>query len=59
MWNDPTIRIDWKTIAPDVKPLLSKKDGKHPAYDAVKNYFDIRKKLYSLEKIAEQYNSLY
>ena len=41
MWNDPTIRIDWETIAPDVNPLLSEKNGRYPAFDADKNYFDI------------------
>ncbi len=33
MWNDPAIGIDWKSFAPDVKPLLSEKDGKHSAFD--------------------------
>ncbi len=41
MWNDPLIGIDWKSIAPEVNPLLSEKDGKHPAFDPNKNYFDI------------------
>lgn len=41
MWNDPAIGIDWKAIAPDVNQLLSEKDGKHPAFDPMKNYFDI------------------
>lgn len=27
MWDDPTIGIDWKAVAPDVNPLLSEKDG--------------------------------
>ena len=44
MWNDLAIGIDWKSIAPDVNPLLSDKDGKHPAFDANKNYFDINGK---------------
>ena len=44
MWNDPAIAIDWKSVAPDVNPLLSYKDGKHPAFDAAKNYFDINGK---------------
>ena len=44
MWNDPAIAIDWKAVAPDVDPLLSDKDGKHPAFDAAKNYFDINGK---------------
>lgn len=41
MWNDPAIGIDWKSVAPDVNPLLSEKDGKHPAFSPAKNYFDI------------------
>ena len=41
MWNDPAIGIDWKAVAPDVNPLLSEKDGKHPAFSPAKNYFDI------------------
>lgn len=41
MWNDPEIGINWKSIAPDIEPLLSEKDGKHPAFDPNKNYFDI------------------
>lgn len=41
MWNDPAIGIDWKAIAPDVNSLLSEKDGRHPAFDPMKNYFDI------------------
>lgn len=41
MWNDSAIGIDWKALAPDVNPLLSEKDGKHPAFDVTKNYFDI------------------
>ena len=44
MWNGAAIGIDWKSIAPDVNPLLSDKDGKHPAFDANKNYFDINGK---------------
>lgn len=44
MWNDPAIGIDWKAIAPDVNPLLSEKDGKHPGFDTAKNYFDINGK---------------
>ena len=44
MWNDPAIGINWKAVAPDVNPLLSEKDGKHPAFDANKNYFDINAK---------------
>ena len=41
MWNDPAIGIDWKSVAPDVNPLLSEKDGKHPGFDKGKNYFDV------------------
>lgn len=41
MWNDPTLAIDWKAIAPDITPLLSEKDGKHPAFDKNGRYFDI------------------
>lgn len=41
MWNDPAIGIDWKAVAPNVNPLLSEKDGKHPAFEFSKNYFDI------------------
>ena len=41
MWNDPAIGIYWKSIAPDVNPLLSEKDGKHPAFDEDDDYFDL------------------
>ena len=41
MWNDGTIGIDWKSVAPEIKPLLSEKDGKHPAFDPQGKYFDI------------------
>lgn len=41
MWNDPVIAIDWKSVAPDVNPILSEKDGKHPHFNASNNYFDI------------------
>ena len=44
MWNDSVIGIDWKAVAPDVNPLLSEKDGKHPAFDPAKNYFDLNGK---------------
>ena len=44
MWNDPTIGIDWKCVAPEIEPLLSEKDGKHPAFDVNGNYFDINGK---------------
>lgn len=41
MWNDPSIGIDWKSVAPEIEPLLSEKDGKHPAFDLNGDYFDI------------------
>ena len=44
MWNDPAIGIDWKSVAPDVNPLLSVKDGKHPVFDKDKKYFDLNGK---------------
>ena len=44
MWNDPTIGIDWKSVAPEIEPLLSEKDGKHPAFYVNGNYFDINGK---------------
>lgn len=44
MWNDAEIGIDWKSIAPDVNPLLSEKDGKHPAFSKENKYFDINGK---------------
>lgn len=40
MWNDPLINVDWEKVAADVQPLLSEKDGKHPAFDKNKKYFD-------------------
>ena len=44
MWNDPALAIDWKSVAPGLNPLLSEKDGKHPAFDQNKKYFDINGK---------------
>jgi dTDP-4-dehydrorhamnose 3,5-epimerase len=41
MWDDGTIGIDWASVAPDVKPLLSDKDTKHPEFSFENNYFDI------------------
>ena len=41
MWNDPVINIDWQSHAPGLTPLLSEKDGKHPAFDLNGKYFDI------------------
>ena len=40
MWNDATIGIDWFTVVPDLSPLLSDKDTKHPAFSFENNYFD-------------------
>ena len=44
MWNDRAIGIDWKSVAPDIEPLLSEKDCKHPAFDPAGKYFDINGK---------------
>jgi len=44
MWNDPAIGIDWKSVAPEIEPLLSEKDGKHPAFDLNGKYFDLNRK---------------
>ena len=44
MWNDPVINIDWQSLAPGLTPLLSEKDGKHPAFDEDKKYFDLNGK---------------
>ena len=41
MWNDPVINIDWQSVVPGLTPLLSEKDGKHPAFDLNAKYFDI------------------
>ena len=41
MWNDQIINIDWNAVAPGLTPLLSEKDGKHPAFDLNAKYFDI------------------
>lgn len=40
MWNDTTIGIDWTSVAPGLKPLLSEKDTKHPVFTAERDYFD-------------------
>ena len=40
MWNDPGIGIDWQSIAPGLLPVLSDKDGRHPAFDRNGRYFD-------------------
>ena len=45
MWNDPAIGIAWSAVAPEgITPLLSEKDGKHPAFDLNKKYFDLNGK---------------
>ncbi len=41
MWNDPQIGIQWNKAAPDITPVLSEKDGKHPSFDKNIKYFDI------------------
>ena len=40
MWNDSVIGIDWNGVAPDITPLLSDKDTKHPHFDKNFTYFD-------------------
>ena len=44
MWNDDTVGIDWKKIGGEIEPLLSEKDGKHPAFDPNGKYFDLNGK---------------
>lgn len=44
MWNDKKIGIDWKAVAPEIEPVLSDKDGKHPLFDKNGNYFDLNAK---------------
>lgn len=44
MWNDPLLAVNWKAVAPDVNPLLSEKDTKHPAFDPNGKYFDMNGK---------------
>lgn len=44
MWNDAAIGIDWQKVLPEINPLLSEKDKKHPAFDVNKKYFDINAK---------------
>lgn len=44
MWNDKEIGIDWKSVAPEIEPVLSDKDGKHPLFDRNGNYFDLNAK---------------
>ncbi len=41
MWNDSSIGIDWNAVAPDVEPVLSEKDGRHPDFDPAGRYFDL------------------
>ncbi|MGP1586950.1 MAG: dTDP-4-dehydrorhamnose 3,5-epimerase [Treponemataceae bacterium] len=40
MWDDKTIGIDWKSVAPDIYPVLSEKDQEHPIFDSTEKYFD-------------------
>ena len=45
MWNDSSVGIDWKSVAPEISvPNLSEKDTKHPIFDMNKDYFDINGK---------------
>ncbi|OJF76366.1 MAG: dTDP-4-dehydrorhamnose 3,5-epimerase [Treponema sp. CETP13] len=44
MWNDPSINIDWNAIAPEITPLLSPKDEKHPQFNKDSLYFDTNAK---------------
>ena len=45
MWNDSSVGIDWKSVAPEISvPNLSEKDTKHPIFDVNKGYFDINGK---------------
>lgn len=44
MWNDPQIGIDWTSVAPGLKPLLSEKDMKHPQFSKDIDYFDLNGK---------------
>ena len=44
MWNDKTIGVDWKSVAPEIEPLLSEKDTRHPAFDKNGRYFDLNGK---------------
>ncbi len=39
MWNDPEVNIPWNRIAPGIKPLLSEKDAKSPAFNKNAKYF--------------------
>lgn len=44
MWNDSSIGIDWESIAPGLKPVLSEKDTKHPGFNFDTLYFDLEGK---------------
>ena len=44
MWNDPTIAIDWKGIAPEIEPLLSEKDTRQEKFCTDRLYFDLNSK---------------
>ena len=39
-WNDSGIGIDWDRFLAGAAPLLSEKDGKHPAFQPDGRYFD-------------------
>ena len=41
MWNDGAIGIDWDSYLGGGRPLLSEKDGRHPAFDRNGRYFDM------------------
>lgn len=42
MWDSAD--IDWTSVAPEIKPLLSEKDTKHPRFDKNTKYFTIEGK---------------
>lgn len=44
MWNDPQIGVDWTSVAPGLKPLLSEKDTNHPQFSKDTDYFDMNGK---------------
>ena len=44
MWNDPQIGIKWNDVAPEIQPVLSDKDGRHPCFDKDLRYFTIEGK---------------
>ena len=41
IWNDPTIGVDWFCKAPQIHPILSEKDKKHPVFDPGSRYFNL------------------